>query len=96
MNCAVKKTMAEATRHTITGVASRTQNTGTPSNKSRNVPPPTPVTTPSHKNPMISICLRDATSAPVTAKTADAVKSTPVNSVGATATTASKDRSISI
>ncbi len=33
------------------------------------VPPPTPVTTPSQAKPTMSICLRDATSAPVSANT---------------------------
>ena len=34
------------------------------------LPPPMPVAVPSSKKPKMSICLREATSAPVTAKTA--------------------------
>ena len=40
--------------------------------KSRTVPPPTPVMTASHVNPMTSMPLREATSAPDTANTTTA------------------------
>ena len=40
-----------------------------PSRTSRSVPPPIPVTVPSNTNPTMSICLREATSAPEIAKT---------------------------
>ena len=48
---------------------SRTQVTGAmPSSRSRKVPPPTPVATARSAKPTMSICLREATSAPVMAK----------------------------
>ena len=45
------------------------QKTGTPRIRSRIVPPPTPVMTASHMNPITSMPLRDATNAPDTANT---------------------------
>jgi hypothetical protein len=48
-----------------------TQNTGNwPSIMSRRLPPPMPVAAPSRMKPNMSMRLRDATSAPVTAKIA--------------------------
>ena len=57
----------DKTRSDVDGLL--TQKTGTPRITSRIVPPPTPVTTASHTNPITSIPLRDATSAPDTANT---------------------------
>ncbi len=66
--CATKKVSAEAIAATIKAVVSFTQNTGRPSTRSRIVPPPMAVTVPKNTKAMMSICLREATSAPETAK----------------------------
>ena len=61
------------------------------------MPPPTPVTTPSHMNPTMSISLRDATRAPVTAKTAaDARSKMGSKDVSARNTSSSVDQKSAI
>src|SRR5262245_53579951 len=59
-------------REAYTYSGSTTQNTGTFRMTSRTVPPPTPVTTASHMNPITSRRLRAATSDPEIAKTTTA------------------------
>src|SRR3546814_5862176 len=68
MSGAMKCTTTAVAMQATTCSGSTTQNTGTSSSRSRSVPPPTPVSTASHMKPTMSSSLREATSAPETAK----------------------------
>jgi hypothetical protein len=65
----VKKTRQDTATQSTREEGSRTQNTGRlPIRMSLRVPPPMPVTVPSRAKPVMSISLREATSAPEMAK----------------------------